>query len=244
MLSHYFTDLSQAQDIPSFKKALLTVGAELGFGLYSAMVAIDRLNSAQSVALLNNTPTPFEEASRDLNDSKRDPLLRRLRTSNIPVEYNQKTYADAGAGDLWEQQAPFGYHNGIAVALHLPGARHFVLGFDRPDRLPSSDRTLMRLRADVQLLTAYAQETAFRLLLTEESEDAKPLLSERQLAVLQWIARGKSAWEIGRILGCSENTVKFHTKNIYQKLQAQNKQDAIASGIRRGFIEFYTLIDK
>ncbi|WP_122359620.1 LuxR C-terminal-related transcriptional regulator, partial [Pseudomonas coronafaciens] len=37
-------------------------------------------------------------------------------------------------------------------------------------------------------------------------------IKERQ--VLEWVAIGKSAWEISRIQGCSEATVHFHTSNI------------------------------
>jgi len=37
----------------------------------------------------------------------------------------QDTYVREGLGDKWEEQARFGYSNGIALALHLPEGRHF-----------------------------------------------------------------------------------------------------------------------
>lgn len=53
-------------------------------------------------------------------------------------------------------------------------------------------------------------------------------LTPRELEVLRWVAEGKTNWEIGRILRVSENTVRFHLKNINYKLNASNKYHAVA----------------
>lgn len=57
-------------------------------------------------------------------------------------------------------------------------------------------------------------------------------LSERELDVLQWVVSGKTNWEISIIMGVTVDTVKFHMKNIYRKLDACNKAQAIASAHR------------
>jgi LuxR family transcriptional regulator, maltose regulon positive regulatory protein len=63
---------------------------------------------------------------------------------------------------------------------------------------------------------------------TPESEDRKePLLSERELEVLQHLARGLSYEEIGRHLFLSLNTIQFHVKNIYRKLLVNKRTQAI-----------------
>ena len=46
--------------------------------------------------------------------------------------------------------------------------------------------------------------------------------------VLRWVLQGKTSWEIGRILSISERTVKFHLKNVYQKLNVSNRAQAVA----------------
>lgn len=61
-------------------------------------------------------------------------------------------------------------------------------------------------------------------------------LTPRELEVIAWSAEGKSSWEIGIICSISERTVKFHFKNIYQKLGVQNRAQAIVSAIRHGVI--------
>jgi LuxR family transcriptional activator of conjugal transfer of Ti plasmids len=61
-------------------------------------------------------------------------------------------------------------------------------------------------------------------------------LSEREKVCLLWTARGKSSWEIGRILGISENTVIFHIKNAMKKLGTKNRTLAAVKAIQLGFI--------
>ena len=62
-------------------------------------------------------------------------------------------------------------------------------------------------------------------------------LSPRELQVLQLVADGRSAPEIGVILFVSPGTVKTHLKNIYGKLGARDRASAVAEALRRGLIE-------
>ena len=51
-------------------------------------------------------------------------------------------------------------------------------------------------------------------------------VTERELAVLALVADGLSNAGIGRRLHVSENTVKFHLRNLYQKLGTRNRMEA------------------
>lgn len=59
----------------------------------------------------------------------------------------------------------------------------------------------------------------------------KPLepLTERESEILRLLANGVSNKEIGRNVFVSENTVKFHLKNIYSKLGVSSRIQAIAA---------------
>jgi len=63
-----------------------------------------------------------------------------------------------------------------------------------------------------------------------------PELSERELEVLNFMARGKNNQEISAELSISESTVKFHTKNIMSKLGASDRAQAIVTALKRGLI--------
>lgn len=60
--------------------------------------------------------------------------------------------------------------------------------------------------------------------------------SAREREVLGWCAEGKSNWEIARILAISQNTVRFHLKNAFRKLDASSRGAAINAALARGVI--------
>jgi DNA-binding NarL/FixJ family response regulator len=61
-------------------------------------------------------------------------------------------------------------------------------------------------------------------------------LTERELEVLKLVTVGQRNREIATELGISENTVKFHLKNIVEKLHAQNRAELAARAVREGLV--------
>lgn len=62
------------------------------------------------------------------------------------------------------------------------------------------------------------------------------LLSPRERRVLGLLAEGRSNKEIARELGVSANTVKTHLANLYAKLGARRRTEAVAAARRCGVI--------
>ena len=61
-------------------------------------------------------------------------------------------------------------------------------------------------------------------------------LSERELQVLKQMAAGKRNKEIGAELSIAEDTVKMHVKNILEKLQVNDRTEAVTVALRRGIL--------
>ena len=61
-------------------------------------------------------------------------------------------------------------------------------------------------------------------------------LTDRETEILSQLATGKSYTNIGDTLFISKDTVKFHIKNIYIKLEVSNKADAIEKANREKLI--------
>jgi DNA-binding NarL/FixJ family response regulator len=59
------------------------------------------------------------------------------------------------------------------------------------------------------------------------------LLSEREIEILKLVASGKSNQSIADLLSISENTVKYHLKNILQKLGVSNRTEAVTIAMQR-----------
>lgn len=62
----------------------------------------------------------------------------------------------------------------------------------------------------------------------------RPPLSDREREVLQLMAAGKTNPEISTALSISESTVKFHINNIFSKLGASDRTQAVLIAIKRG----------
>lgn len=65
---------------------------------------------------------------------------------------------------------------------------------------------------------------------------AAGILTDRELEVLQLLARGFSNKEIALRLNCTEQTVKFHLTNIYRKLKVKNRTGAVSAGLDAGIV--------
>jgi len=53
-------------------------------------------------------------------------------------------------------------------------------------------------------------------------------LTVRELDILEVLAQGHANWKIAKIFNISTNTVKFHLKNIYEKVHVDNRTQAVA----------------
>jgi DNA-binding NarL/FixJ family response regulator len=66
---------------------------------------------------------------------------------------------------------------------------------------------------------------------------ASESLSEREVEVLQCVARGSANKEVAIRLRVSEETVKVHMKHILEKLHASDRTHAVTIALSRGIIE-------
>ena len=73
------------------------------------------------------------------------------------------------------------------------------------------------------------------LLRRGHGQDVLPL-SERELEVLDALAKGSTNREISRDLFISQATVKRHVESIFEKLQVSDRASAVAEGFRRGLV--------
>ena len=232
----HYLDVASSRDADVLRRRLIEFAGRLGFPLVNATLVVEQASRPALIAAIRNTPTGFE-AIGNPSDAARDPVLARLKTATAPFIYDQDTYTRSGSGDLWEVQAPFGYRHGVAMALHMPGGRHFLMGVDGPDPLPTHPDRLVRLLADLQLLAAFAQETAVRVLMPSlTADDPLPSLSSREQEILRWTLEGKSSSVIGVILGISLSTVNYHLHSAMTKLAVSSKHQAAAKAHALGLL--------
>jgi DNA-binding CsgD family transcriptional regulator len=230
-------EIGQASDLRSFEQGLVRLAGELDFPLVSAVLIAEPPGQDPLAVAVGNTPREYLESFNSAPDAKRDPVLRQLKKLTRPVIYDQSTYVREQAADLWEHQARYGYRTGVAVALRLTDNRHFVMGVDRRDALPSDDRDVTRLMADLQLVAVHAQDAALRLLTHEQPRiDEQSPLTPRELEVLKFTMDGLTAAAISDRLAISVPTVNFHLRNLREKLGANSKHQAVLRALKLGLL--------
>jgi DNA-binding CsgD family transcriptional regulator len=236
MLESGFTSVLAVRNRDELQDQVVTFTKRLGFETVSATVVIDHLLGEAEFITIDNTPRDFREAFQDRANWRRDPVAQHCKKQSMPIIWNQTTYAERGLGDMWEYQARFGYRNGIAMALHKPEGKHFFFAVDRDKPVPPDTGELTRIVADLQLFAVHAQEAAMRILTPAMSAAGAPSLTPRELETLRWTMEGKTAWEVGNLLGISERTAALHVNNATHKLDCVNKHQAVLKALRLGLI--------
>ncbi|MFL6050926.1 MAG: response regulator [Gaiellales bacterium] len=117
------------------------------------------------------------------------------------------------------------------------GASGFVLKDDPPEQLLSAIRVVAG--GDALLSPAVTKHVIDQFTRTPRRERPKQLddLTERELEVLQLIARGLSNAEIAEQLFISDTTVKTHITHILQKLDLRDRVQAVVLAYQTGLAD-------
>lgn len=232
-----YLDIATSRDRETFRKRLVQFADGMGFPIISAVLVIDRPTKTPQFISIGNIPQSYEESYLDPELSRNSPVLSKLKQLSHPFTYNQAMFVDHGAGPQWEHQAAYGFKSGVAMAMHMSNGRHFLLGVDRDEALPEDDYKLTRMMADLQLLGAFAQETAVRLLMPlADMEAPVPELTPREIEILKWTAMGKSAQVIADILKIHRGTVNYHLQCAVKKLDVSGKHQAVTKAMQFGLL--------
>ena len=236
MLQGGFTSVMSCRTRDELQSEVVGFAKRLGFETVAATVVVDHLLGDAEFISVQNTPQAYIDACMSQENGRRDPVTQHCKRRSVPIIWDQATYVRDGRGDMWEAQARFGYRTGIALALHMPEGRHFMLGVDRDQPVPPDPAELTRMVADLQLFAVHAQDAAMRILLPAAPDGSVPSLTPRELESLRWTMEGKTAWEVGALLNISERTAVMHVNNAMHKLGCVNKHQAVLKAIRLGLI--------
>lgn len=122
----------------------------------------------------------------------------------------------------------FGDGDSIRSALELE-AEGFALKTESPTQ------TVEAIRQVAQGRLVFPRAAQRWLAVQQKPQiQAESLLSPREVDVLKQVARGLTNPEIAGQLNVSENTVRFHLKNIFEKLGVTNRTEAAAWFFQQG----------
>jgi DNA-binding CsgD family transcriptional regulator len=165
----------------------------------------------------------YHENDYLLDDPIRIELEVRLASEGASTSILWDAYAreiSAGEKKVIERRTHFGLRYGFSVYDNAETQNFvFLISFASKEQ-----RVDDRCQAMGRLVVPHLNRCRKRLdllLLVER-------LTARERAVARWVVEGKTNWEIAKILGVTESTVKFHLANVFRKLGVANRQGAIA----------------
>ncbi len=124
----------------------------------------------------------------------------------------------------------FGLIHGFGVPLFGPNGRDAYAAFD-------FGRPISEIAPEpLGIVRSVAQAGHQRICVILDENSKVPALSEREIEVLTWAARGKSISSIAAILDLSPDTVKTYSKRIYAKLEVSDRVGAVVKALRLGLV--------
>ncbi|AVH68982.1 response regulator transcription factor [Nostoc sp. 'Lobaria pulmonaria (5183) cyanobiont'] len=204
------------------------------FPLIHVLIADDHVMVAQGLTILLESQTDIKVIGRASNGREAIALFRQYQPDIVLMDLRMPEIG--GVEATITIRAEFKQARIIVLTTYdgdediyrglQAGAKGYVLKDAGAEELLSAIRAV---HAGQQYIPpAVGAKLAERMGISE--------LSNRELEVLNLMARGKNNQEISTELLISESTVKFHTKNIMSKLGASDRAQALITALKRGVI--------
>lgn len=186
---------------------------------------------------LHNYPVQWQEWFDERLLGRLDPIHRASHVTSRGFTWSQVPdliQLTSGDREILSQARRFGIGDGFTVPAHVPGEYNgscsFAVG-------PTDDFPDQQVLV-AQLVGGLAFESARRM---SEPRRVAPLIqpmTDRQRDCVLWAARGKTDWEISRILGVSHETVIQHLKHARERYGVTKRAHLAVMALYDGSICF------
>jgi LuxR family quorum-sensing system transcriptional regulator CciR len=235
----FVKDIRELTDEEDLAQAIGDVTGELGLRYFALAHHVDVRRSSNAIRL-HNYPPGWGEWFEDQQLGASDPVRRASNLTSIGFSWSDLdrmltlTQADRRVLDAARRE---GIGDGFTVPAHVPGEAHGSCSFAcaSGNALPGDVLPLL------QLIGGFAFEAARRLR-RQRLFPAPAPLTERQRECVMWAARGKSDWEISRILGISHATVVEHLRHARERYGVAKRTLVAVHALFDGTIGFLDVL--
>lgn len=220
-------------------KLMIDAASDEGFE-YLAFVALNylplvRLQGVVPPAVAIHCPGCWYRQYVEQEYHKFDPVIAYGLTAADPFEWarlREQCNLDVKQQLVLEEARKAGLKNGVSVPLQGPWGQISLMSFASELNENNLSPKLGRLK----VLASHFHVAFIEICLPKQNDSPNAQLSAREKECLEWVARGKSTWDISAILTISERTVKFHIKNAMLKLGTSSRIVAVVRAIRLNLI--------
>jgi LuxR family quorum-sensing system transcriptional regulator CciR len=224
-------------------QSLLDAAAsDMGFDNYALIQHVDIGRKRGAAIWLENYPSCWADLFVRRKMFKDDPILLASQNSLTGFRWDEIgkfIQVNNTHRSIFEAAAREGIGNGFTIPAHIPGEANGSCNFAVRTGKSLPDKAL----PVAQLVGCYAFE-AGRRLLQEDTARQRPRrkLTGRQLDCLILVGRGKSNWEISRILGLKEDTVTEYLDNARRSYHVERRVQLLVRAVYDGHLELADLL--
>lgn len=224
----FIDQLSESIDCLDLQKAMADAAAALDLSCFAYLAMPHRPRT--EAQLISTYPSAWTGYYLDNHYERLDPVIIQALRDTEPFEWG------LGVGSakllkkqqqLFDEAAQFGIRCGFTIPIHDGRGPIAAMTFAADLRRPAFRRSVEAHALVLQLMAMYFHAHVRRKLAPDRVVDGVAL-SPREYECLEWAAKGKSAWDIGRILGISRRTAAFHLDNAKAKLGVRSICQAVA----------------
>ncbi|MCX4159670.1 MULTISPECIES: helix-turn-helix transcriptional regulator [Paraburkholderia] len=166
-----------------------------------------------------------------------DPVVSHSMTRAAPLVWTPEVFSTAAQKSMYEEAAGYGLRSGITLPVHGPGGKRGLLCLVS-DRKPgnSFQKDIEAMIPNLVLLRDVVADGA-RKHVDAHANRRTPKLTPREKECLEWVAIGKTAWEISTIFGVSEAVVNFHMANVRAKFNVSSSRAAVMIAVQLGIVD-------
>ena len=226
----------EAETNDALWEALARAAREMGFDHFALSLEVGRVAQSGTSVLVHDYPQGWADAYVGLNLAPADPIRRAAERSLLGFRWGKLANLipmNEFDSAMLSTGARHGIGDGYTVPRHLLGEATGSCSFAvRPgELLPTTMLWVAELIGGLAIAGA-------RRIAGAERKIERPVLSDRQRECVLWAARGKTDWEIARILGISYETVVQHLKAARERYDAPKRATLILHALFDGLISF------
>jgi LuxR family transcriptional regulator, quorum-sensing system regulator ExpR len=206
--------------------------SKLGFDKF-AYVHLEPMPFDNSkVTIHSNYPSEWVETYRKNSLHKSDPVMANSAITAVPFFWDEIPQEIDTNPEIFDQSASYGIKQGFTIPIHEPGRSFGSIHLSSDENDPDFPVIVRENMVIIQTLSIIANQNRP----IETSVESNIKLSSRETEFLRWLALGKNYKEIGLIMNITERTVKFHAKQMTEKMECNNVKQAMFKAAQLNFI--------
>jgi LuxR family quorum-sensing system transcriptional regulator CciR len=241
---YFLRDVSETNTESELAEALEIVSRELGFSYFALTHHVDIRRSSEPAIRLHNYPGDWVEYYDQNSLGVSDPVHRASHVTSVGFAWSEIPRMIAMTAKdhvILMRGGTRGIGDGFTVPANVPGESNGSCSFANPAGTPMREEDL----PIAQLVGAFAFEAARRLWRVRSPLiHPQPRLTDRQRECILWVARGKSDWEISRILGIQHETVVRHLKQARERFGVGKRTMLAVQALFDGSISFTDVLKR